>query len=315
MQAWRGVTRSSGGTLTVALAPLKGGESSEKEEEMPRVPVPVGHSGRGGEHGASVDGGVVQPPESGRNGSGRGRWERLRWPFRWCVSTSAAGLDAAAGLEECAPEEQKPRHARWNLEEGTAIAEGRSVLKRLGGGSRYEVYLVWDDRLFALMVAKILRPDQVEDARALRELQREAEVIEQLAHPVLVRGFGAVREGPYPHILLEHIEGFTLSRLIRRHGALPLEQLLPLALHIAAVLHYLSAERMVHLDVKPGNIVMGVPPRLIDLSIARSVESAARLRGAIGTDAYMPPEQCDPVSWAGCVGPAADVWGLGATLY
>jgi serine/threonine protein kinase len=177
------------------------------------------------------------------------------------------------------------------------------------------VYLVWDDRLFALMVAKILRPDQTEDARALRELQREAAVLEQLAHPILVRGFGTVLEGPYPHVLLEHLEGPTLRRLIKRHGPLPLEQLLPLALHIAAALHYLSGARIVHLDVKPGNIVMGIPPRLIDLSIARSVESAARIRTAIGTDAYMPPEQCDPESWAGGIGPAADVWGLGATLY
>jgi serine/threonine protein kinase len=177
------------------------------------------------------------------------------------------------------------------------------------------VYLVWDDRLFALMVAKILRPDQAEDTRALRELRREAEVLERLAHPVLVRGFGAVREGSHPHVLLEHIEGPTLGRLIKRHGALPLEQLLPLALHIAAALHYLSTEGIVHLDVKPGNIVMGIPPRLIDLSIARSVERAARLQVAIGTDAYMAPEQCDPETRAGGIGPSADVWGLGATLY
>ena len=49
--------------------------------------------------------------------------------------------------------------------------------------------------------------------------------------------------------------------------------------------------------------------------LARSFERAARLRDSIGTDAYMPPEQCDPASWPGRIGPAADVWGLGATLY
>jgi eukaryotic-like serine/threonine-protein kinase len=244
--------------------------------------------------------------------------ELFPWPFLSRVSALAAGLEAAAGPEgdaQDAQKEPKPEPPRWNLEGGTPIGEGRWVLERLGGGSRYEVYLVWDDRLFALMVAKILRPDQTEDARALRELRREAEVLERLAHPVLVRGFGAVLDGPYPHVLLEHLEGPTLRRLIKRHGALPVEQLLPLTLHVAAVLHYLASESMVHLDVKPDNIVMGIPPRLIDLSIARSVESAARLRAAIGTDAYMAPEQCDPESWAGSIGPATDVWGLGATLY
>ncbi len=189
------------------------------------------------------------------------------------------------------------------------------MLNRIGGGSRYEVYLVWDARLYSLTVAKLLRPDRREDEHALRELRREAELLNRLAHPVLVRGFDAVLDGPFPHLLLEHLEGPTLRRLIRRYGALPLEQLLPLALHVAAALQYLSAESVVHLDVKPANIVMGVPPRLIDLSIARSFDQAARLREPIGTDAYMPPEQCDPSSLPGRIGRAADVWGLGATLH
>jgi serine/threonine protein kinase len=84
---------------------------------------------------------------------------------------------------------------------------------------------------------------------------------------------------------------------------------------VASALHYLSAEGWVHLDVKPDNIVMGVPPRLIDLSIARTVERAASLRSPIGTDPYMAPEQCDPDSHPAGVGKPADVWGLGATLY
>jgi serine/threonine protein kinase len=203
----------------------------------------------------------------------------------------------------------------WAFEAGAEIAPGRTVLKTLGGGRRYEVYLVWDKRLFAVMVAKVTRPDQVEDARALRELRREAEALERLAHPVIVRGFDAVLDGPHPHLLIEHLEGPTLRHLIRRYGSLPMEQLLPLALHVAAALHYMSGEQWVHLDVKPDNIVMGVPPRLIDLSIARTFERATRLRGSIGTDAYMAPEQCDADAHAGQVGAPSDVWGLGATLH
>ena len=61
---------------------------------------------------------------------------------------------------------------------------------------------------------------------------------------------------------------------------------------MAAALHYLRGDDVVHLDVKPDNIVMGIPPRLIDLSLARSVERARRLTDYIGTNAYMPPEQC-----------------------
>jgi serine/threonine protein kinase len=194
----------------------------------------------------------------------------------------------------------------WEFEEGASIGEERTVLRRLGGGNRYEVYLVWDGHLFSLCVAKVLRPDQVEEERALRDLGQEAAVLEALAHPVIVRAFDAVLEGPHPHVLIEHLEGPSLRRLIRKGGPLPLQQLLPLALHVAGALQYLSHEAIVHLDVKP---------RLIDLSIARSFERAARTSGPIGTDAYMPREQCDTDAHEGLIGPASDVWGLGATLY
>jgi serine/threonine protein kinase len=58
-----------------------------------------------------------------------------------------------------------------------------------------------------------------------------------------------VLDGPYPHVLVEHLEGPTLRRLIRRGGPLPAQQVLPLALHVAAALHYMASEEMVHLDV------------------------------------------------------------------
>ena len=202
----------------------------------------------------------------------------------------------------------------WEFAEGDEIAPGRSVLRLLGGGHDYEVYLVWDDGLFSIVVAKLLRPDRVRDDKARRALQQEAEALDKLAHPVLLRGFDAVLAGPHPHLLVEHLEGPTLRRLIRRSGPLPAQQLLPLALHVASAVHYLARREMVHLDIKPENIVMGIPPRLIDFSLVRPVERARRISGWIGTKAYMPPEQCAPRE-VGEIGPWSDVWGLGATLY
>ena len=204
--------------------------------------------------------------------------------------------------------------ASWELSEGSTLVEGRTVLRPIGGGSRYEVFLVWDEELFSLAVAKVLRPDQAQDERALRELEEESDVLSSVAHPVIVRGFDAVLEGPRPHLLIEHLEGPSLRRLLRRGGPLELIQLAPLSLHVAGALAYLHGRDLVHLDVKPDNIVMGVPPRLIDLSIARPRERAGRSKGPLGTDAYMAPEQCGPDGF-GPMGPAADVWGLGATLH
>jgi serine/threonine protein kinase len=202
--------------------------------------------------------------------------------------------------------------ASWELSEGDEIAQGRAVLEFLGGGNRYEAYLVWDEHLFSPMVAKVIRPDQVDNEAALRGLRREAEALDSLAHPVILRGFDAVFDPPHPHVLVEQVDGPTLRRLVRRRGPLQPEQARPLALNLAAALHYMAAEGWVHLDLKPDNIVMGAPPRVIDLSLARTLERAARLRDHLGTNAFMPPEQCLP---DGDIGPAADVWGLGATLY
>jgi serine/threonine protein kinase len=201
----------------------------------------------------------------------------------------------------------------WNLDEHDEIVPGRRAVRMLGGGLRYEAYLAWDDHLRALVVVKLVRPDQVADPDALRGLAAEAALLRRLAHPHLVRSFGAVLEAERPHLVLELIDGPRLSTLIRRFG-LSLEQLLPLALNLCAALHYLGRERVVHLDVKPRNVVMAATPRLIDLSVARSFDQLAGLRSPVGTDAYMAPEQCDPDRF-GEIGPPADVWGLGATLY
>jgi serine/threonine protein kinase len=201
------------------------------------------------------------------------------------------------------------------LAEGDAIAPGRTVLRSLGGGSRYEVLLVWDEPRFAIMVAKVLRPHLVGDPDALEDLREEAEALDALSHPVILRRFDAVLDGPFPHLLVEHLEGPTLRRLLRAEGRLSLPQLLPVALHVAAGLHHMATSGWVHLDIKPDNLVVGVPPRIIDLSIARTVERAARTRGEIGTDPYMAPEQCGVPGYEGRLGPPADVFGLSATLW
>jgi eukaryotic-like serine/threonine-protein kinase len=206
------------------------------------------------------------------------------------------------------------RSSRWGFDEGDEIAPGRHALKRLGGGHRFEAYLAWDDRLHAVVVAKVLRPQLVEDDHALAGLAAEAEMLARLNHPVLLRSFSATLDGPRPQLVLEHLEGPRLSTLVRRYGPLPAEQLVPLALQVCSALHYLGTEEVVHLDIKPSNVIMSAPPRLIDFSVARSFDDARALRQPVGTDAYMAPEQCDPVGRGG-VDSAADVWGLGVTLY
>jgi serine/threonine protein kinase len=201
----------------------------------------------------------------------------------------------------------------WNFEEGEGIVPGRYAARMLGGGVRYEAYLAWDDHLLTFVVTKLLRPACVDDPHAQASLHREREALERLRHPNLVRALSACPDGPRPHLVLEVVDGPRLSTLMRRYGV-TIEQILPLGLSLASALHYLGQEGTVHLDVKPRNIVMSQVPKLIDLSVARTFEELAQISSPVGTDAYMAPEQCDPDRFRE-IGPAADIWGLGVTLY
>jgi eukaryotic-like serine/threonine-protein kinase len=225
-----------------------------------------------------------------------------------------ASAEKIAGPDPSGPAIADPRESRWGFREGDEIAPGRSAIKRLGGGYRYEAYLAWDDHLRSLVVIKVVRPGLVDDRRTLEGLESEVELLERLNHPVLLRSFGAQLNGERPHVVLEHLEGPRLSTLLRKYGPLLPEQLVPLAIQLCAAIHYLGAEGVAHLDVKPSNIIMGGPPRLIDLSVALTLEQCEGLTSAVGTDGYMAPEQCRPDAGVP-VGPPADVWGLGVTLY
>lgn len=201
----------------------------------------------------------------------------------------------------------------WHLAEGDLITPELTVLRRLGGGSAYEVFLAFDEVTYVPVVVKVVRPDQVTDESTMRGLRREAAALEHVNHPVVARGLRSDDGGDRPHLVLQHIEGPRLSTLIRRHGRLQEQQYLPLAIEVAAALHYFRTVDVVHLDVKPSNVIMAAPARLIDLSVARPAEAAAQTR-QIGTDYYMSPEQADPDTHGG-PGFASDVWGLGASLF
>lgn len=202
----------------------------------------------------------------------------------------------------------------WDFATGEEIVPGRHAQHLLGGGERYEAWVAWNHRLMAPTVLKLLRPNLVSNERARKAIGAEGDLLGRLNHPGLTRLFAMDLEGPRPYVEIEFVDGPRLSTLVRRHGRLAPEQAFPLARQLAATLHYLHSERLLHLDVKPGNVIMGPVPRLVDLSVARTFESVPLIRRQVGTDAYMAPEQCDPAIF-GRMGPASDSWGLGVTLY
>src|SRR4051812_50059717 len=95
-------------------------------------------------------------------------------------------------------EAQRRPRPTWGLEEGDELAPGRTVLRQLGGGRRYEAMLVWDEHRLAALVAKVLRPDEAGNPPALRDLAREAQLLERLARPAGGRSFRPGGQGPVP---------------------------------------------------------------------------------------------------------------------
>lgn len=207
------------------------------------------------------------------------------------------------------------REDRWGFAEGDPITPDLTVAGHLGGGAAYEAFLAFDQITFGPVVVKVIRPDQVQDPHARDGLRREVRALETVRHPVVVRALREDLDGDRPHVVLESVDGPRLSTLIRRYGALQPAQYLPLAVDLCSALHYLRLIDHTHLDIKPSNLIMGSPARLIDLSLARTVAQAAALTTPVGTDATMAPEQCVPGGRYGVPGPASDVWGVGVVLH
>ena len=216
------------------------------------------------------------------------------------------------GRAERAPTPAEPRG--WGLAEGEQITPGRTAVRLLGSSNVHDVYAAWDDTILGIVAVKMLQPGSVDDERARAALAAEAEALGRLSHPSFPRCFDVALDGERPHIVLELVEGPRLSTLIRRQGRLGVEQAIPLVLQLASAIHYVATTGVLHLDVKPKNVMMAPPPRLIDLSVARTVERARETTRPVGTDPYMAPEQCG-VGLESEIGPTTDVWGLGVTLY
>lgn len=203
----------------------------------------------------------------------------------------------------------------WELGEGARLTDGRVVLAPLGGGARHELYLAWDERLGRRVVAKLLRPHLADEPAALAGLRREAAALAEAAHPAIVRCLGTDADGRPPHLVLEHVEGPSLARLVKRHGIVPLPRLVALGARLAEALGALGARGLVHLDVSPTHVIAGPEPRLVGLGCARRYDVAADSTLPLGADAYLAPELCAPDAPPSSIGPAVDVFALGATLH
>ncbi|MFE5580017.1 serine/threonine-protein kinase [Kitasatospora sp. NPDC056531] len=198
---------------------------------------------------------------------------------------------------------------REPLPAGTPIAPGYRVLAHLCRTGWLDVYDAWSEERDCRCVVKVLRPDRRGDRELRERLLREGRWLTEFTHPHLVRGYGT-GERPQPYAVLETLTGETLAHLLDRRPRRPAAtDLTLLGLHLCSAMRYLHGKNLLHLDLKPANIVIDCRrAKVLDLSIARPPGPGSR---GVGTDGYLAPEQAS----GGPFTAATDVWGIGTTLY
>jgi serine/threonine-protein kinase len=225
------------------------------------------------------------------------------------------GLDASEPVAKgCGP-----------LDTGAVLDGTYEVEARLGEGGMGVVYRVRHRALARTFAAKVIHARAAGDPAFQRRFTREAEALGKLRHPhiVDVTDFGIdAGEAPQPYLVMELLEGSTLQDRIGT-GPLDLAAALPIFEGIAAALDHAHERGVLHLDLKPGNILLidgpgNRPwPKILDFGLAQFVQpeelDAARPSGdrPIGTPAYMAPEMLN----GGRPSAAADIHALGVVMF
>ena len=231
-----------------------------------------------------------------------------------------------------------PRSSSPSLE-GSIVGDKYRVLEMIGSGGMGTVWSGVHTALGTAVAIKFIRPQyaSMEDARLRFEIEARAAAKLSTVHSVKVFDYGVTDDG-LPYIVMEYLEGESLSDALVRRGALPAAEVAQIIGQAAAALAKAHEAGVVHRDLKPDNIFLAknvenpkgtdlpYTVKLVDFGIAKMFE-APRVAGlatppamggptqegaVIGTPNFMAPEQ---LTLGGAPGPLTDLWSLGACTF
>lgn len=191
---------------------------------------------------------------------------------------------------------------------------GHRLLARLGAGGMGVVYLARGAG-GTLVALKVIRAEHAADPAFRARFRREVTAVRALTGRWLVPVVAADPEARKPWLATEFVPGPALAEAVDGHGALPVATVRTLGLRLAEALSAVHAAGLVHRDVKPGNVLLGLDgPRLIDFGIAHAAGATALTApdAVVGTPGFLSPEQAR--ARAEEVGPPSDVFSLGCVL-
>jgi serine/threonine protein kinase len=209
-------------------------------------------------------------------------------------------------------------------EENLPHIAGFDIQGELGRGGMGVVYRAWEPKLARTVALKIVPSGPMTGSRERKRWLSEARCVTRVCHPNIVQIHDAGEADGWLYLVLEFVPGGSLKE--RLHRPVPPRAVAELMRQVAAAITAVHTAGLLHLDLKPSNILLDsaldatwqdASPKVADFGIARPLAdldaSSTSLAGPWGTPTYMAPEQI--ATDRAALGPATDVYALGAILY
>jgi serine/threonine protein kinase len=236
-----------------------------------------------------------------------------------------ASLASLEGGQSLVPLTKGPIDASQQPEQSAApggpppmLVAGYEILEELGRGGMGVVYAARQVRLNRIVALKMILSGRHAGRQQTARFLREAEAVARLQHPNIVQIYELGQHEGWPFFALEYLSGGTLAERLQGSRLAPAEAA-GLIAQLAGAVHHAHTQSVVHRDLKPSNVLFAADgtPRITDFGLAKKVDeddgAQTRSGEVLGTPAYMAPEQAGGRSRD--VGPATDVYALGAMLY